>query len=424
MDPPEIPDYYTDLGIGEYATPKEIKKAYANLVLKVHPDKQAPGACGDAHEFRKVQEAYQVLRDVAKRAEYDAKYPEIQSGWDEYRMFLECEAAKAKRKAVRQAKQKAAEEAGRKAAEEAERIAAEELERVAAEEAEQRAAEEAKKQAEEEEANRQWEEVIAMQQSGEEWECQMEAFLEEERRIKMTKAFQWEAIHDQMRKEEIRMEERERAEAFDDIRQQVDADRRNILQPLEQKRQEELQEVERRYKKMIDKEEKKLKKRLDEETATAEKELESKWAMRRQRNEKIKAVRQAKEEYAALQDLHARQKAWEEQQHKAAEERVKEQLRSEEKKRKKRKAEEGPNMEECETEEQRAKERRRAEKRRRVEEEQQRTEWGRSQEKQRIADANKAGSKAQKFFKLKKEKGADRRHAQAAKNGKPKRKKA
>ncbi|KAI8315850.1 hypothetical protein K4K61_000171 [Colletotrichum sp. SAR11_59] len=359
MDPPEIPDYYTDLGIGECATPKEIKKAYANLVLKVHPDKQAPGACGDAHEFRKVQEAYQVLRDVAKRAEYDAKYPEIQSGWDEYRMFLEREAAKAKRKA-----------------------------------------------------------------SGEEWECQMEAFLEEERRIKMTKAFQWEAIHDQMRKEEIRMEERERAEAFDDIRQQVDADRRNILQPLEQKRQEELQEVERRYKKMIDKEEKKLKKRLDEETATAEKELESKWAMRRQRNEKIKAVRQAKEEYAALQDLHARQKAWEEQQHKAAEERVKEQLRSEEKKRKKRKAEEGPNMEECETEEQRAKERRRAEKRRRVEEEQQRTEWGRSQEKQRIADANKAGSKAQKFFKLKKEKGADRRPAQAAKNGKPKRKKA
>ncbi|KAJ0365015.1 hypothetical protein COL26b_012226 [Colletotrichum chrysophilum] len=323
MNPPETPDYYTDLGIGEYATPKEIKKAYTNLVLKVHPDKQAPGACGDTHEFRKVQEAYQVLRDVAKCAKYDAQYPEIQSDWDEYRIFLEREAAKAKRKAVRQAKQKAAEEAGRKAAEEAERIAAEEAER--------RAAEEAKRQAEEEESNRQWEEVIAMQQSGEEWECQMEAFLEEERRTKMTKAFQWEAIHDQMRKEELRMEERERAEAFDDIQQQMDADRRNILQPLEQKRQEELQEVERRYKKMIDKEEKKLKKRLDEETAKAEKELESKWAMRRQRNEKIKAVRQAKEEYAALQDLHTRQKAWEEQQHKAAEERVKEQLRSEEK---------------------------------------------------------------------------------------------
>ncbi|KAJ0281312.1 hypothetical protein COL940_005767 [Colletotrichum noveboracense] len=395
MNPPETPDYYTDLGIGEYATPKEIKKAYTNL----------------------VQEAYQVLRDVAKRAKYDAQYPEIQSDWDEYRIFLEREAAKAKRKAVRQAKQKAAEEAGRKAAEEAERIAAEEAER--------RAAEEAKRQAEEEEANRQWEEVIAMQQSGEEWECQMEAFLEEERRIKMTKAFQWEAIHDQMREEELRMEERERAEAFDDIQQQMDADRRNILQPLEQKRQEELQEVERRYKKMIDKEEKKLKKRLDEETAKAEKELESKWAMRRQRNEKIKAVRQAKEEYAALQDLHTRQKVWEEQQHKAAEERVKEQLRSEEKKRKKRKAEEEPNTEECEAEEQReAKERRRAEKRRKVVEEQQR-DWERFLEKERIAEANEAGRKAnkrqeataKKFFIRKKEKAAE------AKNAKPKRKK-
>lgn len=42
-------DFYADLGVTEGTTDAEIKRAYRELVLKVHPDKQ-----GDAAEFRKV----------------------------------------------------------------------------------------------------------------------------------------------------------------------------------------------------------------------------------------------------------------------------------------------------------------------------------------------------------------------------------
>jgi DnaJ family protein A protein 2 len=57
---------YETLGLQKGASSDEIKKAYHKLALKNHPDKG-----GDAEEFKKIQEAYSVLSDPAKKAQYD-----------------------------------------------------------------------------------------------------------------------------------------------------------------------------------------------------------------------------------------------------------------------------------------------------------------------------------------------------------------
>lgn len=60
-------DYYKILGVSKGADETEIKKAYRRLAHKYHPDK--PG--GDESKFKKINEAYQVLSNREKRAEYD-----------------------------------------------------------------------------------------------------------------------------------------------------------------------------------------------------------------------------------------------------------------------------------------------------------------------------------------------------------------
>src|SRR3972149_9810689 len=60
-------DYYKILGIGKTATKEEVKKAFRELAHKHHPDKG-----GDAARFKEANEAYQILSDDKKRAEYDA----------------------------------------------------------------------------------------------------------------------------------------------------------------------------------------------------------------------------------------------------------------------------------------------------------------------------------------------------------------
>ncbi len=60
-------DYYKILGIDRNASKDDIKRAYRNLAHKYHPDK----AGGSEEEFKKINEAYQVLGDDDKRKQYD-----------------------------------------------------------------------------------------------------------------------------------------------------------------------------------------------------------------------------------------------------------------------------------------------------------------------------------------------------------------
>jgi curved DNA-binding protein len=59
-------DYYKTLGVGENASPDEIKKAYRSLANKHHPDKG-----GDQAKFKDISVANDILSDPQKRAEYD-----------------------------------------------------------------------------------------------------------------------------------------------------------------------------------------------------------------------------------------------------------------------------------------------------------------------------------------------------------------
>ncbi|MFY9484330.1 MAG: DnaJ domain-containing protein [Patescibacteria group bacterium] len=59
-------DYYDILGANRSASADEIKRAYRKLAHEHHPDKG-----GDHEKFKEINEAYQVLGDPQKRAQYD-----------------------------------------------------------------------------------------------------------------------------------------------------------------------------------------------------------------------------------------------------------------------------------------------------------------------------------------------------------------
>ncbi len=63
-------DYYEVLGIARSAAVEEIKKAYRKLALKYHPDRN-PGNKEAEEKFKELAEAYAVLSDPEKRAQYD-----------------------------------------------------------------------------------------------------------------------------------------------------------------------------------------------------------------------------------------------------------------------------------------------------------------------------------------------------------------
>ncbi|AEV17025.1 Chaperone protein dnaJ 1 [Thermus sp. CCB_US3_UF1] len=63
-------DYYAILGVSREATQEEIKRAYRKLALQYHPDRN-PGDKAAEERFKEINEAYAVLSDPEKRAQYD-----------------------------------------------------------------------------------------------------------------------------------------------------------------------------------------------------------------------------------------------------------------------------------------------------------------------------------------------------------------
>uniref|UniRef100_A0A5F8GNX1 J domain-containing protein n=1 Tax=Monodelphis domestica TaxID=13616 RepID=A0A5F8GNX1_MONDO len=64
-------NYYKVLGVPRNASPADIKKAYHQLALQVHPDKNPENREAAEKKFKQVAEAYEVLSDARKRDDYD-----------------------------------------------------------------------------------------------------------------------------------------------------------------------------------------------------------------------------------------------------------------------------------------------------------------------------------------------------------------
>lgn len=63
-------DYYEILGVGKSASAEEVKKAYRKVAMQYHPDRN-PGDKAAEEKFKEAAEAYEVLSDAEKKAQYD-----------------------------------------------------------------------------------------------------------------------------------------------------------------------------------------------------------------------------------------------------------------------------------------------------------------------------------------------------------------
>ena len=63
-------DYYNILGVDKQSSKNDIKKAYRKVAMKFHPDRN-PGDKAAETKFKEAAEAYSVLSDDQKRAQYD-----------------------------------------------------------------------------------------------------------------------------------------------------------------------------------------------------------------------------------------------------------------------------------------------------------------------------------------------------------------
>lgn len=63
-------NYYNILNISKSADEEEVKKAYRNLAMRYHPDKN-PGNKIAEEKFKRISEAYSILSNPQKRKDYD-----------------------------------------------------------------------------------------------------------------------------------------------------------------------------------------------------------------------------------------------------------------------------------------------------------------------------------------------------------------
>ena len=63
-------DYYQTLGVDRKASADDIRKAYRRLARKYHPDLN-PGDKAAEEKFKEAAEAYEILSDTDKKAQYD-----------------------------------------------------------------------------------------------------------------------------------------------------------------------------------------------------------------------------------------------------------------------------------------------------------------------------------------------------------------
>jgi len=64
-------DYYEVLGVSKNATDAEIKRAYKKMILKYHPDRNPDNKEEAREKSKEINEAYDVLKDPQKKAQYD-----------------------------------------------------------------------------------------------------------------------------------------------------------------------------------------------------------------------------------------------------------------------------------------------------------------------------------------------------------------
>jgi molecular chaperone DnaJ len=63
-------DFYEILGVSKSSSPDEVKKAYRKVAMQYHPDRN-PGDKAAEEKFKEAAEAYEILSDADKRAQYD-----------------------------------------------------------------------------------------------------------------------------------------------------------------------------------------------------------------------------------------------------------------------------------------------------------------------------------------------------------------
>ena len=63
-------DYYEVLGVQKNASDDEIKKAYRKLAMEYHPDRNPDDKVAE-DKFKEAAEAYEILSNQEKRAQYD-----------------------------------------------------------------------------------------------------------------------------------------------------------------------------------------------------------------------------------------------------------------------------------------------------------------------------------------------------------------